>query len=341
MLDCVTARRPTPPAYSAGQQCGLWRSRRLCARRAELTPPSAFSRSFPRCLPLLFGRPSAFSAFGREILSDRPLSGAALRMCMLFLGRRMLSCCCCQQFLCFRVAASARLSLPLPHWQCSRLPLKVDQAGVQGPHSAPPGVGTSAVTLLAVQLATQPQCATSQTFALNVRFESAVSYVPQRGAQFSTSSRKQWSWGSPCRIVHVGKIIMNHHMHASECTTVQCKKFKWSHHRNGRYTPGAPLRASGSLSFATQHVQPAEHVHTHRTARGDVTNAVIPVNTYATAAQWRSEQHTQQTELTLHRVRVGPRRHANTRMAPGSGLSSHYRTGDGRAARVAQARSSG
>jgi len=53
-------------------------------------------------------------------------------------------------------------------------------------------------------------------------------------------------------------------------------------------------------------------------------------------------------ELTLHRARAGPRRHANTGMAPGRRPSPHYRSSRrdgarwrGRAARGAQARSSG
>jgi len=66
-------------------------------------------------------------------------------------------------------ALAARPSLPLP--QTSWLPLEVGQAGAQGPHEAPPGGGTSAITLLAVQLATQLQCATSQTIALNCVIE--------------------------------------------------------------------------------------------------------------------------------------------------------------------------
>jgi len=45
-----------------------------------------------------------------------------------------------------------------------------------GPHEAPPGGGTSAITLLAVQRATQLQCATSQTIALNGPYVSIVSY---------------------------------------------------------------------------------------------------------------------------------------------------------------------
>jgi len=83
-------------------------------------------------------------------------------MCMLFLGRCMLSCCCCQEFLC-----PPPTPFP-PSW----LPLEVGQAGpgAQGPHEAPPGGGSSAITLLAVQLATQLQYrdATSQTIALRL-----------------------------------------------------------------------------------------------------------------------------------------------------------------------------
>jgi hypothetical protein len=91
-----------------------------------------------------------------------------------------------------------------------------------------------------------------------------------------------------------------------------------------------------------------------------VASTVVPVGHSATAAQWRTGstlQHTRDArtggrscigELTLHRVRVGPRRRTNEKLAPARRPSQHYRSGSregarwrGRAVRVAQARSSG
>jgi hypothetical protein len=104
MLDCVTARRLTSPAYGAGLQCGLERSRRPCARIAKpALPPASLRNSRGACPSSLTAPPHYQPTFEREILSDRPLSGAAIRVCMLFLSRGMLSCttCCCrQQFSC-------------------------------------------------------------------------------------------------------------------------------------------------------------------------------------------------------------------------------------------------
>jgi len=39
--------------------------------------------------------------------------------------------------------------------------------------------------------------------------------------------------------------------------------------------------------------------YTHRAARGDVASAAIPVSISATAAQWRSEQHTYIQEIQV------------------------------------------
>jgi len=68
------------------------------------------------------------------------------------------------------------------------------------------------------------------------------------------------------------------------------KKFKWSHRRNGRYTPG-PLAGGQKDSSLNMHSQRGMN-DTHRAARGDVASAAIPVSISATAAQWRSDQHT-------------------------------------------------
>jgi hypothetical protein len=107
MLDCVTAtssyRRPTPPAYSAGLQRGLGRSRRPCARMpiaepAPPVPPVLLEKTSRGACPSSSGAPPHSQPnFEREIHSDCPLCGEALRMCMLFLGCCicMLSCCCC------------------------------------------------------------------------------------------------------------------------------------------------------------------------------------------------------------------------------------------------------
>jgi len=99
---------------------------------------------------------------------------------------------------------------------------------------------------------------------------------------------------------------------------------------------GAPCGGQKDLSL-NMHSQQSMN-YTHRAARGDVAaSAAIPagVSISATAAQWRTRQHTAADrvrahrgrsfigEVTLHRVRVGPRRHANTKMALGRRPSPH------------------
>jgi len=119
-----------------------------------------------------------------------------------------------------------------------------------------------------------------------------------------------------------------------------------------------PLR--GPERFVTQHAQSAGHeLHTSggkggRGQRRDTRQHFCDSRAVALRAAHRSRQGTRAWgrsligELTLHRVRVGPRRHANTGTASGRQPSPHYRSSRrdgarwrGRAALVAQARSSG
>jgi hypothetical protein len=87
MLDCVAARRPTPPAYSAGLQRGLGRSQTAVRTHSRTGSTSRSSRKY--LLPVE-ARPSIRpplrnpSLLFEEKLSDHPLRGEALRMCMLF-----------------------------------------------------------------------------------------------------------------------------------------------------------------------------------------------------------------------------------------------------------------
>jgi hypothetical protein len=69
MLDCVTARRPTPPAYSAGLQRGLGRSRRPCARVriAEPAPSRSLEKLLGACPSSLAAPPRSQPTFDSAI----------------------------------------------------------------------------------------------------------------------------------------------------------------------------------------------------------------------------------------------------------------------------------
>jgi len=61
---------------------------------------------------------------------------------------------------------------------------------------------------------------------------------------------------------------------------------------------GAPCGGPKDLSLS-MHSQ-RDMNYTHRAARGDVASAAIPVSISATAAQWRSEQHTAADRVRAH-----------------------------------------
>jgi len=81
--------------------------------------------------------------------------------------------------------------------------------------------------------------------------------------------------------------------------TIQYKKFKWSHRRNGRYTPG-PLVGARKVCHSTCTVSGAWTTHIGRQGGTWPAPRYIPVSISATAAQWRSEQHTAADRVRAH-----------------------------------------
>jgi len=64
---------------------------------------------------------------------------------------------------------------------------------------------------------------------------------------------------------------------------------------------GAPCGGQKDLSLNMHSQRKFGNMnYTHRAARGDVASAAIPVSISATAAQWRSEQHTAADRVRAH-----------------------------------------